>query len=70
MIQCNYCQAKFADTDAYQIHLGIGAPAFHTCNDAEEMTAKGMMRNENGEWAIDASLITHRDDWAYLKPVP
>jgi prefoldin subunit 5 len=37
MKQCQYCKAKFANEDAYQIHLGIGAPAFHTCNDAEEL---------------------------------
>jgi hypothetical protein len=73
MKQCQYCKAKFANEDAYQIHLGIGAPAFHTCNDAEEMTAKGMQPNQDGSWSIDPSLIVHRDKqhklehWARLK---
>ncbi len=37
----------FANEDAYQIHLGVGAPAFHSCNDASEMTAKGMTQNQD-----------------------
>lgn len=68
MIQCNYCQARFTDKDAYQIHLGIGAPAFHACNDTQEMTAKGMTVNAAGEWSIHPSLITHQDGWASLNP--
>lgn len=66
MKQCQYCKANFANEDAYQIHLGIGAPAFHPCNDAEDMTAKGM-QCENGVWSIDENLIVRRDNWAYLK---
>ena len=67
MKQCQFCKAKFVNEDAYQIHLGIGAPAFHDCNDATEMAAKGMTQNQAGEWAIDENLLTHRDNWAYLK---
>ena len=65
MKQCKFCNAKFENEDAYQIHLGIGAPAFHDCNDAEEMKAKGM-QNNNGVWRIDEKLIIKRDNWAYL----
>lgn len=67
MQQCEYCKAKFADQDAYQIHLGVGAPAFHMCNNAEEMTAKGMTPNKAGEWSIDKNLIVHWQGWASLK---
>ena len=67
MKQCQFCQARFANEDAYQIHLGVGAPAFHPCNDASEMAAKGMTANQAGAWSIDGNLITHRDNWAYLK---
>jgi hypothetical protein len=67
MTQCQFCKAKFTNEAAYQIHLGIGAPAFHPCNDATEMTAKGMTQNQDGEWAIDENLITHQENWAYLK---
>ena len=66
MKQCQFCGATFATEDAYQIHLGIGAPAFHACNDAAEMAAKGMTQTA-GEWAIDERLIERRDNWAYLK---
>lgn len=67
MKQCQFCNVKFASEDAYQIHLGIGAPAFHACNDETEMKQKGMTVNSKGEWDIDKSLITHQDNWAYLK---
>ena len=68
MQQCETCSASFADQDAYQIHLGVGAPAFHTCNTAEEMTTKGMRLNqETGEWSIEKSLIVHWQGWASLK---
>lgn len=67
MKQCQFCKAKFVNEAAFQIHLGIGAPAFHTCNDAAEMAAKGMTQNQASEWGIDESLITRRDNWAYLK---
>jgi len=67
MKQCPFCNATFATEDAYQIHLGIGAPAFHACNDAGEMTAKGMTRNQAGVWTIDESLIEHSQGWVYLK---
>ena len=67
MQQCGYCNAKFADKDAYQIHLGVGAPAFHSCNDATEMAEKGMKMNAEGEWSIDKSLIVHSQGWASLK---
>ncbi len=53
MKHCPYCKAIFASEDAFQIHLGIGAPAFHDCNDATEMLQKGMIQNQNGEWTID-----------------
>ncbi len=66
MKHCPYCKAIFASEDAFQIHLGIGAPAFHDCNDATEMLQKGMIQNQNGEWTIDENLIEHRDNWAYL----
>jgi len=66
MKQCQFCKAKFTNEDAYQIHLGIGAPTFHPCNDAQEMAAKGMQL-KNGAWSIDESLIVKRDNWAYLK---
>lgn len=72
MKQCQYCKAHFANEDAYQVHLGIGAPTFHTCNDASEMTAKGMT-NQDEVWSIDPSLIVHQDKqhklehWARLK---
>ncbi len=70
---CTYCNAKFLNEDAYQIHLGVGAPAFHTCHDANEMTAEGMTQNGAGQWQIDTSLIVHNDKqkhmghWARLK---
>ena len=67
MQPCEYCGAKFADKDAFQIHLGVGAPAFHSCNDAAEMTEKGMTRNAAGEWSIEKSLIVHWQGWATLK---
>lgn len=67
MQQCEYCGAKFVDQDAYQIHLAIGAPAFHACNDAIEMILKGMIQNQNGEWSIDKSIIVHWHGWASLK---
>ncbi|HEY4032864.1 MAG TPA: hypothetical protein VGL94_02745 [Ktedonobacteraceae bacterium] len=66
MKQCDFCKAKFTNEAAYQIHLGIGAPAFHPCNNAEEMAAKGMKRGQDGTWSIDESLIIRRDNWAYL----
>jgi hypothetical protein len=65
MKQCQFCNASFADEDAYQIHLGVGAPAFHSCNDADDMKAKGMQLH-NGLWNIDKSLIFRRENWAYL----
>jgi hypothetical protein len=68
MKQCEYCKAKFTNEDAYQIHLGIGAPAFHKCNDASEMTAKGMTQNQDGVWSIDPSLIVHQDKQHHLEP--
>ncbi len=67
MQHCEYCGAKFVDQDAYQIHLDIGAPAFHACNDAQEMAAKGMTVNEAGEWSIEKKLIIHSQGWACLK---
>jgi len=67
MQECQYCKANFADQDAYQIHLGIGAPVFHLCLDAEEMKAKGMQTSTDGTWSIDESLIVKRENWAYLK---
>jgi len=67
MKQCQSCQANFTNEDAYQIHLGIGAPAFHPCNDTQEMKAKGMTQNQDGTWSIDESLIVKRKNWAYLK---
>lgn len=66
-MQCEYCTARFADQDAYQIHLGVGAPAFHSCNDAQGMKAKGMHVNGAGEWSIDKSLVVHHQGWASLK---
>lgn len=73
MRECQYCKAKFTNEDAYQIHLGVGTPAFHSCNEAEDMTAKGMTQNQKGEWSIDPSLTVHQDRqhrleyWARLK---
>lgn len=73
MKPCQFCGATFANEDAYQIHLGVGAPAFHTCHDAEEMTAEGMTQNGAGEWQIDPSLLVHQDKqkhmgyWARIK---
>ena len=67
MKHCESCKANFTNEDAYQIHLGIGAPAFHLCNDAEEMAAKGMQQSPDGAWSIDEKLITHQNNWAYLK---
>ena len=67
MKQCQFCTAQFTNEDAYQIHLGIGAPAFHPCNDAQEMAAKGMQQSPDGAWSIDKNLIVRRDNWAYLK---
>ena len=73
MKRCTYCGARFVDEDAYQIHLGIGAPAFHTCHDASEMQAEGMTQDSAGLWQIDKSLIVHdskvnpRGRWARLK---
>lgn len=67
MKQCQFCKATFASEDAYQIHLGIGAPAFHACNDATEMLQKGITQNQAGEWDIDENLVTHQNNWAYLK---
>lgn len=65
MKTCQYCKANFANEDAYQIHLGIGAPDFHPCNNAEEMTAKGM-QFKNGSWSIDEILIVRQNNWTYL----
>jgi hypothetical protein len=65
-MQCQFCKANFTNKDAYQIHLGIGAPAFHDCLDESEMKAKGMQLKD-GVWRIDESLIIIRDNWAYLK---
>jgi len=65
--QCQFCQASFTNEAAYQIHLGIGAPAFHLCNDAHEMSAKGMTQNQDGAWSIAESRIIHQDNWVYLK---
>jgi hypothetical protein len=65
-----FALAGHVETDSdtsWFVVLGIGAPAFHPCNDASEMTAKGMTQNRAGEWTIDESHITHRDNWAYLK---
>ena len=67
MKQCQYCKATFASEDAYQIHLGIGAPAFHACNDENEMRDKGMTVDSAGAWMIEETLIIHEDNWAYLK---
>lgn len=73
MKRCQYCGARFVNEDAYQIHLGVGAPAFHTCHDAGEMQAEGMTQNGTGQWQIDESLIVHQDKekhlqyWARLK---
>jgi hypothetical protein len=67
MQQCAFCGEKFVDQDAYHIHLGIGAPAFHACNDAQEMAAKGMSMNKQGEWSIEKSLLVHHQGWASLK---
>lgn len=66
MKQCQFCNANFANENAYQIHLGIGAPAFHPCLDADRMNAIGMQLH-SGTWNIDESLIIMRDNWAYLK---
>jgi len=66
MKHCQFCKENFNNEDAYQIHLGIGAPAFHPCNNAEEMQAKGMQLGQDGAWSIDESLIVRRDNWAYL----
>ena len=70
MKQCQFCKAMFANEDAYQIfHLGVAAPAFHTCNDASEMTAKGHDAEPGRRLgAIDEKLIEHQSGWAYLKP--
>ena len=65
MKHCQFCNEHFSNEDAYQIHLGIGAPAFHPCNNPEEMKAKGM-RCQDGAWSIDESLVVRRDNWAYL----
>ena len=67
MKHCEFCNADFTNEDAYQIHLGIGAPAFHDCNDADEMKAKGMQLNRNEEWSIDESLVILHQGWASLK---
>ncbi len=42
MQHCAYCGATFTNKDGFDMHLGVGAPAFHACNDADEMRAKGM----------------------------
>jgi hypothetical protein len=65
MKHCDFCRENFDNEEAYQIHLGIGAPAFHPCNDTEEMAAKGM-QIKKGIWSIDENLIERRDNWAYL----
>ncbi len=67
MQACLFCGAKFANQDTYQIHLGVGAPIFHTCNDAEAMTAKGMVVDTSGVWSLDTSLVVHWQGWASLK---
>lgn len=73
MKHCQYCGVQFVNEDGYQIHLGTGAPAFHTCHDAGEMLAEGMTQNSTGLWQIDSSLIVHdskvnpRGRWATLK---
>ena len=64
---CEYCQLHFEDISAYQIHLGIGAPAFHRCNNPEEMKAKGMTTNQQGEWSIDKKLYIIYQGWASLR---
>lgn len=70
VITCQACSAKFADNDAYQIHLGIGAPAFHRCDTAHEMQVKGMYERRGpvkDVWCIPSVLLERRHDWAYLK---
>jgi hypothetical protein len=67
MKHCDFCKANFTNEDAYQIHLGVGAPAFHACLDANEMQAKGMTMSKAGIWSIDASLIVNYQGWASLK---
>jgi hypothetical protein len=57
MKNCPYCGANFVNVDAYQIHLGIGAPTFHSCHDEGEMQAEGMTQDDDGNWQIDRSLI-------------
>lgn len=66
-MQCLFCGANFQNQDAYQLHLGIGAPAFHLCWNDTEMANKGMVRNGQGEWAIDPTLVVHWRGWASLK---
>lgn len=67
MKHCDFCKTNFANEDAYQIHLGVGAPAFHPCNKPAEMKSKGMTQDQDGTWSIDESLIIHHQGWAYLK---
>lgn len=68
VITCQACKATFADNDAFQIHLGVGAPAFHRCLDSHEMQVHGMFkRNRPDEaWCIPAVFVEHHNDWAYL----
>jgi hypothetical protein len=56
---CQHCGATFANADALEIHFGVGAPAFHACNDAGEMAAKGMKQDSRGIWTIDNNLLMH-----------
>jgi hypothetical protein len=66
-IECQFCKARFENQDAYQIHLGIGAPAFHPCNDSHEMQVKGMHNNRPDKaWCIPPVFVTHSNNWAYL----
>lgn len=67
MIHCQSCGADFANGDALEIHFGVGAPVFHTCNDAGEMAAKGMAQDSAGVWSIDNSLLMHLGDRVALR---
>lgn len=67
MQNCQFCNANFTNEDAYQIHLGVGAPAFHACNDARRMTEKGMEQGKDRAWSIDESLVVYWQGWATLK---
>ena len=59
---CQVCHATFTHEDAYQIHVGSGAPASHSCHSPEEMRAKGLAQDAEGVWRISSESLVPGED--------